>query len=452
MKKRTAAVVISFLCAAIVVLGVYSIMMRNRNVQLEWMSDVANQRAFAELVTGVSGVDTALQKSVYAVTPTIASAICTEVFGRAMTAEMALEILPFSTAETEQVAGFINKVGDYSLALSRAAASGREFSDDERGNLRALSDTASILALNLTQLQSDLSDGVLTMDELEDMENRMNKAAETMDASTIGGGIQLIEQEFPEIPSLVYDGPFSEHLSNPEAELLKSSEKVDENTARKAAARFLGFSEGKVYSAGTGGGDMPCYYFSAEDDNVQYTVGITERGAYPASMTCYVQPGEAKLTIDEGVDKAKEFLAQRGFDSMAESYHMTQNGIVTVNFAYEQDGVICYSDLVKVCVALDTGKVCGFEAKGYILNHKPRELAAPAVGTDTARQSVPSELELISESVALVPTSGQYEVLCYEFVCKTEDDRKYIIYVNAETGQQEKLLILLEDESGSLTI
>jgi hypothetical protein len=45
-----------------------------------------------------------------------------------------------------------------------------------------------------------------------------------------------------------------------------------------------------------------------------------------------------------------------------------------------------------------------------------------------------------------------FETLCYEFKCADQEGRHYIFYVNAATGQQEKILILWKDESGSLTL
>jgi germination protein YpeB len=452
MKKRTAVLVVSLLSAAVIVLGIFSLMLRNRGETLERTIQVAHQRAFGDLVSSVAAVDNSLQKSLYATSPRMSGAICTEVFGRAMTAQAALSALPFSTAEIEQVSGFINRVGDYSFTLSRTAAGGKEFSEEERENLRALSDAATVLCLNLTQLQTDMADGALTMDELNDMENRMDDASEQLAPVTVGGGIKLIEQEFPDVPSLVYDGPFSEHLSNPEAAMLKDEQPVDERAARSAAAGFLGIKESAVYSQGSGGGDIPCYYFSAEIDAETLTVGVTERGAKIVSLTSLASPGEPTLSSGEAVGAARQFLERRGYTSMKESYHMIQNGVLTANFAYEQDGVVCYSDLIKVGVRLDTGKICFFESKGYLLNHKPREIAELSTDRDAARQGVPQELTIVSENTALVPTEGRYEIICHEFVCQAEDERKFIIYVNAETGEQEKLLILLEDESGSLTI
>ena len=76
------------------------------------------QHAFAELVTCVGEVDSSLQKSLYATSPSMVSSVCTEVFGKAMSAQMAMGELPFSSYELEHTAGFITKLGDYAYMLS----------------------------------------------------------------------------------------------------------------------------------------------------------------------------------------------------------------------------------------------------------------------------------------------------------------------------------------------
>ena len=58
----------------------------------------------------------------------------------------------------------------------------------------------------------------------------------------------------------------------------------------------------------------------------------------------------------------------------------------------------------------------------------------------------------MSYSLAVIPTSGQNEVFCHEFKMKTGDGQHYIVYVNAETGYEENILILIEDENGTLTL
>ena len=137
---------------------------------------------------------------------------------------------------------------------------------------------------------------------------------------------------------------------------------------------------------------------------------------------------------------------------MVETYRITQNNIVTINFAWKQGNVLCYSDLVKVGIAQDNGSICSFEAQGYLMTHCERELPQPAVTEEQAREKVPAGLELLSTQLVLVPSDGKYEKLCYEFKCADENERHCLIYVSAENGEQEKILILIEDETGALTI
>ena len=137
---------------------------------------------------------------------------------------------------------------------------------------------------------------------------------------------------------------------------------------------------------------------------------------------------------------------------MEPTYYINQNNILTVNFAARQGDVLCYPDLIKVAVALDSGSIVGFEAEGYLMNHARRTLETPAVSEEAARAVLDPELECLSHQLVLIPTSGKYEVLCHEFKCRLEDGRHYIVYVNAQTGSEEKILILIEDERGTLTI
>ena len=59
---------------------------------------------------------------------------------------------------------------------------------------------------------------------------------------------------------------------------------------------------------------------------------------------------------------------------MKESYYVINNNICTINYAYVQDGAVCYSDLVKVGVALDSGEIVSFSATGYLMNHHTRSV------------------------------------------------------------------------------
>lgn len=451
-KKQLRSVALVYLCAAVLVFGALAGIYHERAKRGEQALRYNYEHAFGELVTAVSELDAALEKSVWATSPELVGSLCTEVFGKAMTAQMSLGALPFSTQELEQLSGFVSRVGDYAYALSRSAPPAGGYSPEELENLRSLSGTAGTLAQNLKSLRSEVQDGTLLLLTPERAARTIG-AAVPEDAGTLGGSLRLIEREFPEIPSLIYDGPFSEHLTGAAPKALEGLETVDMETARTAAAGFLGMSKGKVRPMGECGGDIPCYCFAADAEGGAETyLYLTKQGGRVLGMLCSRPVGTATVDVETALETARRFLSRCGFPDMAETYHMTQGGVLTVNFAWRQDGVLCYSDLVKVSVALDNGKVCGFEARGWLSAHCARALPAAAVSAEAARAAVPEGLSVLAEQLALVPSDGQYETLCHEFKCQAPDGRHYIIYVNAQTGAQQKILILLEDASGALTL
>ena len=170
------------------------------------------------------------------------------------------------------------------------------------------------------------------------------------------------------------------------------------------------------------------------------------------SITNSRSVGTASLSPDQGAMAAYEFLSKNGFENMVETYRYNNDGRLTVNFAYRENDVLCYPDLCSVTVALDTGSILSFECTSYLSNHTQRTLEVPAVSVDDARAKVSPKLDVLREQLALIPTDGEYEVLCWEFVCEAENGQHYIVCINAATGAEQKILILLEDENGTLAL
>ena len=393
-----------------------------------YIIDAVYSRALSGLVTSVGELDTSLRKATYSTSPSMLCAACTDVFGKAMAAQTALGELPFSDTELTNTAGFIARVGDWAWVLAKNAAAGIPMTDGERDDLRSMSAAAQSLAGALSGLASGM-DGAA--------------AAEAVTAPEFGDGFQLIERDFPEVPSLVYDGPFSAHIARREPMALRGLPEVDAETAAHIAADFLGVSG--VESAGECGGELPCYIFTADSR----TVSVTKRGGAVLSMLSSERAfGGAHRAGAEQI--AAQFLESRGYTGMRKSYSVT-DGVTLVSFAYEENGVVCYPDLVKVGVASD-GTVVSFEANGYIMNHRDRGLPEPSVSSDDARALIPGGLRILREGLAVIPTEGKNEAYCREFVCEDSEGRHVLIYVGADSGRQEKILLLLEDENGTLAL
>lgn len=450
--RRRTILAASFLAAAFVVTGGLALQARAQAAQYKLLVANGYQHAFAELATAVSELDAALEKGVYATSPGLFSSLCTQAYGKAMSAQMALGELPYGNIELEQTAAFLAKAGDYAMYLSRTAASDGDCGSEARESLRAISQGAASLNGMLQSLQSDLNAGVLTLGDLEQAEARLSSATEDGSPELAGSAFQSVEKEFPEVPTLIYDGPFSDHIAGRTARMLERRAEVTQDEARAAAAKFLDLKPEIFDFMAENAGKIPCYCFSAAVDGGEVYVSVSKQGGLVVEVMNSRAVAEAALSREEAASAAADFLVRRGYPNMVESYSIDQGNVLTVNFAASQDGVICYPDLVKVSVALDNGRIVGFESQGYLMNHQNRALPSPAAGLGKAQDRVSGGLRILSQRLALIPTAGENEVLCYEFKCQDEQGGHVLVYVNAQTGQEEKILILLEDESGTLAV
>lgn len=450
--RRYRVRIISAVSAAFAVAVGFALQGHSRAKHYQQLLENNYTHAYYELTTAVSELDAALQKAQYAATPVYLEVLCTDIYGKAVAAQMALGELPDSYAILPQTSAFLARVGDYAGALSKSAAVSEQYSEDTYSTLAELAQASSSLSSSLLDLESDLSGGSIGIRELLYLEQVL--ADNTADSSAAKGGtaFQTMESNFPEVPTLIYDGPFSEHLGGKEPLALSGLTQVGRDEARAVAADFLGLRPQVLTPTGEGNGVLPVWGFSAPVDGGELYVEVTKQGGKVLSLFTSRTPNEAELSTQEALAIAQSFLAQRGYGAMEKSYYIEQGNVLTVNFASTQSNVLCYPDLIKVSVALDTGAVSGFESHGWIMNHAERTFAVPQADVETARSRVSPHLQILSHQLVLIPTDGQHEVLCHEFKCLTEQDTHVLVYINADTGNEEQILLLLEDEHGTLVL
>jgi len=430
----------------------FGVVTRQRLLDDERYISANYRHAFAELVSGVSDLDSALQKSLLVTSPTMAGSVLTEVYGKAEIAKMALGVLPYAATDLEKTTGFIGKAGDYAYALSRKAAKGEGFTQEEKDNLRALSETATLLAQNLNTMQDEMGSGLISKEQYAKTIQDYDKNEGQIVPQTVGDGLSTVEQEFPEVPTLIYDGPFSEHLEGMEPVMLEGLAEIDESGGRQAAAKFLGVRPEQVYPTGELNADIASLCYETEIKNCTVRLTVSKLGGIVYQIVCSRAVEQANLSAKEGMDAAKKLLERKGYTNMHESYYMIDNNVLTANFAYNQGDVVCYPDLIKVGIALDDGSLESFDATGYVKSHKEREIPEPTISVEQAQTKVPPDITVLGVEKTIIPSAGKNELCCYEFECEDANQQRYLIYVNTSTGEQEKIFILLQDENGTLTV
>jgi germination protein YpeB len=451
-KKKKIILITSYILAGFTAMGGLALSYYAQAAELRLQMENTYRHAFSELVSGVGELDTALQKSQYATSPELLSAVCTEVYGKALSAEYALSELPFATYEFENTSGFLTKVGDFAFMLSKKAGSGETVNDETYQNLTKLSETATVLSTNLNELMGEVDKTGVSIGRMQAVTQEAAKIGDMATGGILKDNFSVMEGEFPETPTLIYDGPFSSHIGDLKPKLLEGKNEVSQEEAMKIASSFMSIGKNVLKPDGERGGNMPVYIFYGNTDGGTVSIEVTKQGGIVSAAFNSRVVRNSVIEAKDAVKIAGRFLQKAGYKDMKQSYEINDGNILVVNYAYTKDGVICYPDLVKVSVALDNGKIVGFESQGYVMNHTERTIPQTVVEENTAKEKVSPHLKVLSHNMAIIPTGGKNEVFCHEFICENNSGNHYIVYVNAESGKQEKILILMESENGTLTI
>lgn len=441
------------LVTVIAVLGLYTY---KRERQFRQTAENNYNMAFFELVSYVENVETYLAKSLISSTPEHGAETLTHVWREANLAQSYLARLPMGSQELANTSKFLNQVSDYSFSLSRKNINNQNLTEDDFNNLKELHTYSVNLENTLNQLSADINDGRIKWGELT---NKGSSIFLTQVSNISKDSFDNLEENFHEYSGLIYDGAFSEHMTSVEKKGL-TGEEISEEEAKKIATDFIGNDRvGEINSNGVSEDtDIPSYDFSikAKNDKKEIiAVSVSKKGGHIIFMN-YNRNVEAESISQERADEiGKNFLNSKGFPNMKETYYLKQNGVVTINYAYNQKStngdVVVYPDLIKVKVALDNGEILGIETTGYLNSHYERNIPVAKITKEKAKENLNKSLQIESEGMAIIPTEFKTEILCWEFKGKV-DDTEFLVYINVQTGAEEDILVIKNTPNGTLTM
>ena len=359
------------------------------------------ERAYYSALDSLTNLEADLSKALVASGPGQHALLLGRVSSLAGAASENLSALPAAYGADESGLKFLGQTADYAQTLAAAAAEGRTLSETDVRQLSQLMQKSG-------ELRRHLENGEGFAYDAPSEEQKLS-------------GI--------EYPSLLYDGPFSDGV-------------------RQGAARAQRASDMQ--------GPIPCWGVSAETDGVTITLQVTRQGGKILWMAPETAGFETKLGMEACVARARKFLESHGFGEMEPSFTQQYDGLAVISFAAVQDGVTLYPDLVKAQVRMDTGEVVGLEANNYWMNHTERENLAPQVDEQQALRAVSGRLTVTGSRLCVIPVddgldSGKTEKLCWEFAGEWNGSR-YFVYIDAETGEEEKVLKVVAGNGGTLTI
>lgn len=441
---RTRVRLITFAAAGILLCG--GMAYQNYQMALRYKNalEVSYLRAMEDLSTYTENIASTLTKGIYAGTPAQLNVLTAQLWKEASNAKVALSQIPTSRFNLENTYKFLAQVGEYAISLGRKSENGEVLSEEDRKNLLTLSDYADLLEESMLVAQDEVRNGRMTIGAAEAMAGDIH-AGESPD---LAEDLAEFEEGFTAYPTLIYDGPFSDHLLEVEPKRLQDAPEFTLAEAREKAAAAFNVDSGLMTNESEEHSNMPSYTFSFENR----TAAITMQGGYLSYLTDPRQPAESSLTAEEGIAKAENYLNWLKIPDMELTYYEIADNILTANFAYTENGVRFYPDLIKVSVALDDGGIVNFDARAYLVSNCERGLSDPKISEEEAKKSVSNALTIESSRLAVIPSGGQQERYCYEFQCSSETGEQLLVYINADTGAAEQMLILMIDENGTLVI
>ena len=420
------------------------------NKNYEIVSNNTYNLAFYELVDYMSDVENYLAKALVTNEANYSTETLSYIWRASNLAEVYLSQIPIKNEGLSSTQKFLNQVSEYSYSLSKKCIEDKNLNSEELKKLKELYNYSVEVNNTLNQLSLEINSGILNWKELSsDGSSIFEKEINNMAIEGFGS----IEENFEQYDGLIYDGAYSEHITSKEKKGL-TGENINEEKAKQIVESFENKENIKeIKSLGLSeNGTIKTYTFEIiTNDNNNITIAISQKGGHIVFMNYNRDVAEEKISEDEASTRAIEFLNSKGYTNMQKTYSIKEYGIITINYAYEENDVIVYPDLIKVKVALDNGDILGIETTGYLNNHEKKNIETNNIISKQEAIKISNENLKVEETrLAIIPTKFETEVFCWELK-GTVENRDFMLYVNAKTGEVEDILVIIKTEKGTLT-
>jgi len=434
--------------------GAWGLSQKARAERAEMLVAAHYQQSFYDLLGHVENVAVLLSKSRAAGSPGQAAMLLTDAWSQALAAQARLNGLPMAPGTQRRTSTFLTQTGDFAHMMAARASRGDAGPADADTVLADLQQQAELLARELHTVSQQASQGRWRWGDIQRMASA--QLADTP-AHPLGQELTRIEQELMEYPTLLYDGPFSDHVTRRRPRTVPTEE-VSVEAAQETAVRFLTAAFGNVDGSavrftGEVNGHIPAYRFDWEPgQGPSVRIDVARRGGDVVWMVDPRPTRESRLSAEEAVERARSLAASVGLSSVDVVFPLKMPGRMLIPLAPVDDGVVAYPDQVKVTVSLEDGRIVGYTAVDYLMNRGPRTVPDGTLTEEEAAQRLHPRLERDGQARrAWIVDEALKEHFVYEFPVRSEGDR-FLVYIDAVTGDEVRIERIIPTEEGDLVM
>ena len=392
------------------------------------------QKSYYELVDSANNADTDMSKLLNSNSSTYQKKLLTEISSTAKSMQSNIALLPLTGEDILESVRFVNQLAGYTSTLEEKVSEGEDLTSDDLATLEELHMALMSMKENLNRISMNMRNGYSILSASNEMNGDLN---------TFSIDFSQIKSSDVDYPTMIYDGPFSDSVVNKKIVGLSGTELGREEVETMVKEVFKDLS--KCQYTGETNGNFDTYNFKVETSDMQNLfVQATKIGGHILTVSGQNESDAKTVDMKAGEKIALEFAKNNGVKNAEVVWQEELNNQAYFNIAPKQDGVILYPDLVKVKVDLEYGNVIGYDAISYWTNHKTRDLASAG----DVSVSIPSGFTVKTKRLGLAPLDYNREVLCYEYQCE-KDGITYYFYFNAQTGNEENILKVLQTQDSS---
>lgn len=397
------------------------------------------ERTFYELVDDVNNIEVELSKLSVTEDGIAQQKSLTKLIEKTTSAMNNIAMLPVANNTLNNTSRFINQLNGMCVSMQQYDMS--TLSSESRNQLDELYEYIIKIKNELNVLSRNIENGYRIIDGLEDQgQNNFNN------------NFNNINNDSVEYPTLIYDGPFSDSVLNQEIKGLPESECTQQEAEQYLKNIFSSQGITSVKYLTTTNGKFETFDFSVKlNSGLEYYAQVTKRGMFLLTLSALAETGDSNITVDKGEEIALDMAKIVGLNDMKVAWSASSNGIIYVNLVFTKDNVAIYPDMVKVKVDEVSTKVVGWEASAYAYNHTDRTIPSATLGATEAKNKVSSKLEILSQRLVIIPQDYLKEALAYEFEA-TYQGYTYYVYIDAKTGEQLKILRVIQTDNGDLLL
>jgi spore germination protein len=446
MYQRLSAVLFPILAVALIGTGVWGYQEHQEKNSILIKAENQYQRAFHDLSYYMEQLNTELGKAmaVKSSSEQFQKRELIQVWRMTSQAQNQISQLPLGLLPFNRTEEFLSKIANFTYRASVRDLSKNPLSEEEQKTMQTLYDRSKDLAKDLRTIQAKvLKDKMRWMD----VELQLASESKKTDNSIIDG-FQLVDDEVGGYEELEW-GPSVQSLYASRDMSMLSGKPVSEEEIRKKAADWLGLSQTDgmqvtMNGQGTEYSSISVAVDSKEGNAIQ--MDYSQNGGHLLWYMNEREVGKKVLTAEQASKKAEQFLKAHEYDETVPVNYDEFNHVSNITFAESKDGTIYYPRKITVKVALDNGEVIGLSAQDYVFEAKPAVLSEPAMTQEEASKLLSGNFQTSAVNKAYIKNDFNDKVLCYSFT-GTANGGHYRIFLNADTGEEEKVETLLPVEA-----